>query len=281
MCQSLRLKTPISIDNVHSIALKNDPRKLKGKDTVDNAAQASVATTIAPGMYKLDLIKLAPGDKNNRETYIYYLKHTMEQAAILRELLGYVRDTCPDIYKPSEKLVAVIPMNNVKKVRFFEPLTSSNNTQQVESSKTSDSNTPVLSSTGVNCPTSTCRSQPTGNKKNDRISQPLSSNVKNKVEAQPRKVNKKNRVVEPICDANVKHTMLNTNSQLICVTCKQCMFDANHDVCFLDVVNEMNMRAKSKSKSNKKSQLHNIWKPTGKIFTEVGLKWKPTGRTFT
>ncbi|GJV19432.1 retrovirus-related pol polyprotein from transposon TNT 1-94 [Tanacetum coccineum] len=59
------------------------------------------------------------------------------------------------------------------------------------------------------------------------------------------------------------------------------MFDSIHDVCFLDVVNEMNMRAQSKSKSNKKSQPHNIWKPTGKIFIEVGLKWKPTGRTFT
>ncbi|GKC72229.1 integrase, catalytic region, zinc finger, CCHC-type containing protein, partial [Tanacetum coccineum] len=87
--------------------------------------------------------------------------------------------------------------------------------------------------------------------------------------------------VEPIYDANVKHTLLNANSQLICVTCKQCMFDANHDVCFLDVVNEMNMGAQSKSKSNKKSQPHNIWKPTGKIFSKVGLKWKPTRRTFT
>ncbi|GKD59939.1 hypothetical protein Tco_1297448 [Tanacetum coccineum] len=27
--------------------------------------------------------------------------------------------------------------------------------------------------------------------------------------------------------------------------------------------------------------MHNVWKPTGKVFTEVGLKWKPTGRTFT
>nr|GEU40331.1 zinc finger, CCHC-type [Tanacetum cinerariifolium] len=196
-------------------------------------------------------------DKNNRETHIYYLKDTIEQAAIVRkivkqgkllnpldsvsytackyvsliqELLGYVRDTCPDTHKPSEKLVAVTPMNKIKTVR---------------------------------------------------ISQPSSSNIKNKVEAQPRKVNKPNRVVEPICEANVKHTMLNANSQLICVTCKQCMFDANHDLCFLDVVNEMNMRAKSKSKSAKKNKLHNIWKPTGKIFTEVGLKKKPTRRTFT
>ncbi|GKA25273.1 retrovirus-related pol polyprotein from transposon TNT 1-94 [Tanacetum coccineum] len=196
------------------------------------------------------------------------------------ESLVYVRDTCPNAIKPSEQKVAITPMNKVKKIRFSEPLTSSSNIKQVESSKTSDSNTHVLSSTGLKCSTSTCRSQPTGNKKNDRISQKPSSNRKNKVEAQPRKVNKKNRVKEPICDDNVKHTMLNANSQLICVKCKQCMFDANHDVCFLDFVNDVNMHAKSKSKS-KKSQVQNIWKPTGKVFTDVGLKWKPTGRLFT
>ncbi|GJU49493.1 retrovirus-related pol polyprotein from transposon TNT 1-94 [Tanacetum coccineum] len=220
-------------------SLKNDLRKLKGKE-VENAAQIPIATTVAPGMFKLDLDPLAP----------------------------------------SEKKVAITAINKVKKVRFSEPFTSSSNIKQVESSKTSNSNTPVLSPTGLKCSTSTCRSQPTGNKKNDRISQKPSSNRKNKVEAQPRKVNKKNRVKEPICDDNVKHTMLNANSQLICVKCKQCMFDANHDVCFLNFVNDVNMHAKSKSKSNK-IQVQNIWKPTGKVFTDVGLKWKPTGRLFT
>ncbi|GKF51725.1 hypothetical protein Tco_0148192, partial [Tanacetum coccineum] len=115
-------------------SIKNNLRKFKGKDIVDNAAQVSKATTIALGMYKLDPVTLAPKDKNNRKTHIYYLKHTMEQDAILREiveqakslylldsasysackyvkliqeLLGYVRDACPDIHKPSEKLVAV------------------------------------------------------------------------------------------------------------------------------------------------------------------------------
>nr|GEV93809.1 hypothetical protein [Tanacetum cinerariifolium] len=65
--------------------IKNDLRKLKGKDTVDNASQMSNATTMAPRMYKLDLIILAPRVKNNRKTHEYYLKH-MEQAAILREI---------------------------------------------------------------------------------------------------------------------------------------------------------------------------------------------------
>ncbi|GJU55186.1 integrase, catalytic region, zinc finger, CCHC-type containing protein [Tanacetum coccineum] len=68
-------------------ALKNDLRKLKGKEIADNVAQVSNATTIAPGMYKLNPVILAPKVKNNREAHEYYLKHTMEQAAILREVV--------------------------------------------------------------------------------------------------------------------------------------------------------------------------------------------------
>ncbi|GKC44862.1 retrovirus-related pol polyprotein from transposon TNT 1-94 [Tanacetum coccineum] len=292
-------------------ALQNELRRLKCKNVLDNATTITNATTIAPGMFKLDLDPLAPRLLKNRDAHIDYLKYTQEQADILRgivkqakakqpldnaldfackhakriqELLVYVRDTCPNANKPSEKLVVVTPMNKVKKVRFSEPLTSSSNIhKQVESSKTPDSNTPVLPSTGLKSSTSASRSQPTGNKKNDRISQTPSSNMKNKVEVQLRRANlssnKKNHVKDPICDANVKHTMLNANSELICVKCKQCMFDANHDVCFLDFVNDVNVR--SKSKSVKQSQQHNIWKPTSKVFTEVGYKWKPIGKLFT
>ncbi|GJW80687.1 hypothetical protein Tco_0144662 [Tanacetum coccineum] len=104
-------------------------------------------------------------------------------------------DTCPNAIKLSGKKVAVTPKNDVKKVRFAEPLTSSSNIKQVESSTTSDSNTPVLSPIGLKCSTSNYRSKPTGNKKNDRISRTPSRNMKTKVEAQPMKVNKKNRVV--------------------------------------------------------------------------------------
>ncbi|GKD37410.1 hypothetical protein Tco_1257617, partial [Tanacetum coccineum] len=85
-------------------------------------------------MYKIDPVTLAPKDKKNRETHTYYLKHTMEQVAILREiveqakslnpldstsyfackyvkmiqdLLGYVRDTCLDIHKPRRTFTLV------------------------------------------------------------------------------------------------------------------------------------------------------------------------------
>nr|GFC27692.1 hypothetical protein [Tanacetum cinerariifolium] len=113
--------------------------------------------------------------------------------------------------------------------------------------------------------------------KNDRISQTPSSNMKNKVEAQPRNVNKNNRVVEPICDVDVKHSLLNANSKPICAHCKKSMFDGVHDKCLLDFVKNVNSRAKSAKKHTKQ----NIWKPTGHVFTEVRFKWKPTGRTFT
>ncbi|GKC98014.1 hypothetical protein Tco_1168289 [Tanacetum coccineum] len=212
--------------------IKNDLRKFKGKDIVDNAAQVSNATTIAPGMYKLDLVTLAPKDKNNRETHIYYLKHTMEQADILREI--------------------------VEQAKSLNPLDSASY--------------------------SACKSKSTDNIKNDRILQISSSTQKkNKVEDNSRIVksclNKPICVVEPSGKANVHHSKLNTNSELMCVKCNSSMFDARHELCFLEFVSDMN--ASSKSKSVKKAKKKEEWKPTGKVFTKIGYNWRPTGRTFT
>ncbi|GKE02968.1 retrovirus-related pol polyprotein from transposon TNT 1-94, partial [Tanacetum coccineum] len=176
--------------------LKNDLRKVKGKEIIDIAAQIPFANTIVPGMFKLDLEPLAPRLLQNREAHINYLKYTQEQDDILRgiveqakakqpldkeldfsckhaqriqELLVYVQDTCPNAIKLSAKKVVVTPKNNVKKVR----------------------------------------SKPTCNKKNDRISRTPSRNMKNKVEAQPRKVNKKtssSKKAKIVESKNVNHS---------------------------------------------------------------------------
>ncbi|GKA54940.1 retrovirus-related pol polyprotein from transposon TNT 1-94 [Tanacetum coccineum] len=248
-------------------SLKNDLRKLKGKEIVENAEQIPNVTIIVPGMFKRDLDPLAPRLLKNRDAHIDYLKYTQEQADILQ---GIVKQA-----KTKQPLDNALDFSCKHAKQIQELL--------VESSKTPDSNKLVLPSTGLKSSTSVSRSQPTSNTKNDRISQTPSSNIKNKVKAQLRRVNissnNKNHVKDPICDANVKHTMLNVNSELICVKCKQYMFDANHDVRFLKFVNDVNVR--SKSKFAKQSQHHNIWKPTGKVFTEIGYKWKPTGKLFT
>nr|GEV80062.1 integrase, catalytic region, zinc finger, CCHC-type, peptidase aspartic, catalytic [Tanacetum cinerariifolium] len=99
---------------------------------------------LTEGMFKLDLGPLAPRLLQNRDAHINYLKHTHEQADILRgivkqakakqpldnalefackhtkriqELLVYVRDTCPNAINLSDKKIVVTPMNKVKKVR--------------------------------------------------------------------------------------------------------------------------------------------------------------------
>ncbi|GJY19684.1 hypothetical protein Tco_0391175 [Tanacetum coccineum] len=78
--------------------------------------------------------------------------------------------------------------------------------------------------------TSASRSYPLGNTKKNRISQTTSNNQKNKVEDHPRSVNsnKTNRVIEPVCNANVKHSMLNANSELIYATCNEEAFATNN-----------------------------------------------------
>ncbi|GJW63951.1 retrovirus-related pol polyprotein from transposon TNT 1-94 [Tanacetum coccineum] len=105
---------------------------------------------------------------------------------------------------------------------------------------------------GVKQSTSDSGSQPLGNIKKDKIQQTPSSTQKNKVEAHPRKVKSslknKDCVVQPKGTAHVQHSKLNANSELKCI---------------------------------KKSSKRKVWKPTGKVFTNIGYIWRPTGRTFT
>ncbi|GKE07527.1 hypothetical protein Tco_1399545 [Tanacetum coccineum] len=65
-------------------SLKNELRKLKGKDLADNVVTKH---SIAPEMLKVDVEPIAPKLLNNRTTHSYYLKHTQEQATILRKIV--------------------------------------------------------------------------------------------------------------------------------------------------------------------------------------------------
>ncbi|GJT49734.1 retrovirus-related pol polyprotein from transposon TNT 1-94 [Tanacetum coccineum] len=265
-------------------ALKNELRKLKGKNIVDTAVSKPSAT-IAPGIFKLDIEPISHRLKNNRDSHEVYLEKTIENTDTLRglELLVYVSKTCPSLMKTYEKLVAVTPINKDKKIRFVEPVISSRNSpKQTNSFKPKDSNKPLLTSTGVKPTTSTSGSKPSCNTKNNRITQPPSRNQKNKVEEHPRKVksslNKMNSVSEPNNNALVKHSVRNAKFESICAICNKCLFDANHYMCIIDYVNDVNVRSKYKSKRNKKRK---VWKPTGKVFTKIGYSWKPTERIFT
>ncbi|GJR81259.1 retrovirus-related pol polyprotein from transposon TNT 1-94 [Tanacetum coccineum] len=240
-------------------------------------------------MLKIDVEPITPKLLNKQTAYSAYIKHTQEEATVLRdlvehELLTNISKTCPSINNVDGKLVVVTPKNKDKSVRFTKPVTSSGNTI-IKTTSTSNlvSNKPILSSTGVKPSTSASGSQPSGNTKKDKIRQTPSSTQRNKVEAHPRKVKfslkNKDCVVQPKGTAHVQHSKLNANSELKCVKCNSCMLFDNHDLCVLDFINNANARKKSKSVN--KSSKRKVWKPTRKVFSNIGYIWRPTGQTFT
>ncbi|GJU22654.1 retrovirus-related pol polyprotein from transposon TNT 1-94 [Tanacetum coccineum] len=196
-------------------ALKDDLRKLKGKALVDDAVTKH---TIDPETLKIDVEPITPKLLNKKTPHSAYIKHTQEEAAVLKDLVEHVKlnypldhslesacrytkliqelltnisKTCPSINNSSEKLVAVTPKNKDKR--------------------------------GVNLSNSASRSQPSGNIKKDKIQQTPSSTTKN------------------------KHSKLNAISKLLCVKCNGCMLSDNHDSCVLDFINNVSALVKSKS----------------------------------
>ncbi|GKE69800.1 hypothetical protein Tco_1527872 [Tanacetum coccineum] len=158
-------------------------------------------------MLKIDVEPITPELLNKKTAQSAYIKHTQEEATVLRdlvkhvklkypldrslesacryakliqELLTHISKTCPSVNNTDGKLVVVTPKNKDKRVRFTKPVTSLENTiTKTTSTSNLVSNKPMLSSTGVKPSTSANRSQPSGNTKKDKIQQTPSSTLKN------------------------------------------------------------------------------------------------------
>ncbi|GJY99865.1 hypothetical protein Tco_0517295 [Tanacetum coccineum] len=133
-------------------------------------------------MLKIDVEPITPKLLNKKTAHSAYIKHTQEEATVLRdlvkhvkskypldyslesacgyakliqELLTHISKTCPSVNNTDGKLVAVTPKNKDKRVRFTEPVTSLGNTiTKTNSTSNIVSNKPMLSSTGVKPSTS-------------------------------------------------------------------------------------------------------------------------------
>nr|GEU62382.1 hypothetical protein [Tanacetum cinerariifolium] len=127
-----------------------------------------------------------------------------------------------------------------------------------------------------------------------------SSHIKNKevkVKEHPRNLllskNKKHMSSE--CN-NVKLSIRNDKSEIICAMCKQCLITTNHDVCVLNYVNGMNSCGKKQKENvsniaNQTKHMPQVKKPKKVWFIErvaspkpskpkMCLRWSPTGRIF-
>ncbi|GJW41630.1 retrovirus-related pol polyprotein from transposon TNT 1-94 [Tanacetum coccineum] len=198
-------------------ALKNELRKLKGK-AIDN--KETVTHSVDPNMSKDNMEPITPKLLNKRTAHSSYIKHTQEEALVLRDivehvkanypqdpllesafrytkviqdLLSHISRSCPSINNCGPQLIEVIPRKKDKQVRFAESLTSKETTKPVSTSNIV-SNKRVLHSTGVRLSTSASGSQPSGNTKNDRILQTPSIV---KIRAKPKKRKSKKEIWKP------------------------------------------------------------------------------------
>ncbi|GJX26479.1 hypothetical protein Tco_0232775 [Tanacetum coccineum] len=233
--------------------LKKHIQELKGKSVADCHESVNKPKVIAPSVLKLDLEPLSLKLKNNREAHIDYIRITKENVDTLRDIVEQARTSNSlDNTSPSrsEKLVVGTPINKARKVSFAKTSTTSeNNTQKrVDLHKTQTTNKPLVPSTSVKSSTNASRSIPRSNIKNTKILQTSSSNQKyQRVEAHTR---------------NVKSSLdkENSMSKSVCSTCKKCLFDANHGLCVVNYLSDVNARARAKSVKGIKK---NEWKTTG------------------
>nr|GFC63814.1 hypothetical protein [Tanacetum cinerariifolium] len=167
---------------------------VKGKAVLTEAVSLN---PIDPALLQVDVAPLVPKLRKNRTTHIDYIRHTQEEAATLREivesekllsplntslayackytrriqeLLIILQQTCPSITDLRTNLVAVTPKNKTKQIRRTAQITKSERTTVATSpSANIDSNTPVLSSTGVTLVSSASGSMSQDNTKKNRI----------------------------------------------------------------------------------------------------------------
>nr|GFC37132.1 hypothetical protein [Tanacetum cinerariifolium] len=194
-----------------------------------------------------------------------------------------LQQTCPRITERGTKPVAVTPKNQTQQVRHTPQITKSGKPSVATSTLPNiDSNTPVLSSTGVALASSASGSQSKDNTRKNRIQRTLKKAKETKLEDHPRKVKSslnKPSVVASRASSSVIKSVSNVNANLKCASCNGCLFADNHDKCVVEYINSVN--ASRKSTSANKPVNRKVWKTTCTVFKTVGYKWRPTGRTFT
>ncbi|GKA05640.1 hypothetical protein Tco_0684760 [Tanacetum coccineum] len=193
----------------------------------------------------------------------------------------------------------VVPNKPVKTSVRIKPITVSQPNVIHKQQANSDSN--GFSSTRVNNTAKTRRPHPRSNSNNDRVpskskSSCLSNNVE-KIEENHRnsQIPKNQKHMSSECN-NITLAIRNAKSEIVCVMCKQCLVTANHDVCVLNYVNDMNSRADNQSANVSIRENQKKHKANAKKSKELGskgslassrpskprtcLRWILTGRIF-
>ncbi|GJV15466.1 retrovirus-related pol polyprotein from transposon TNT 1-94 [Tanacetum coccineum] len=197
---------------------------------------------------------------------------------------------------PSTRESKVVQTVNVIAPSIFRTNPSKKSKQQANS----DSNR--FSSTRVNNTAKTRRPHPRSNSNTDRVSSKSKSscllNNVEKIEENHRNLQSSSNQKRMSSECNnITLAIRNAKSEIVCVMCKQCLVTANHDVCVLNYVNDMNSRADNQSANvlicaNETKHKVQIWKPKNVRSKErlalpkpskprMRLRWHPPERCLT
>nr|GEZ49647.1 retrovirus-related Pol polyprotein from transposon TNT 1-94 [Tanacetum cinerariifolium] len=164
-------------------------------------------------------VNASPKLRKNRTTHTNYIRHTQEEAATLREIVESER-----LLNPLHTSLdyALTPKNKTKHIRLTEQITKSRKTTvTITPSANIDSNTSVLSSTGVTLVSNASGSMSQDNTKKNRIRQTQRKAKKNRLEDHLRTVksslNKKS-VIDSKSTSSITNSVSNVNSDLKCAS---------------------------------------------------------------
>nr|GFB49113.1 hypothetical protein [Tanacetum cinerariifolium] len=245
LCETNELKAQIQEKDTEKVlvitALKE---QFKGKAVLTKVVSLN---PIDPALLQVDVVPLVPKLRKNRTAHIDYIKHTLEEAAILnelveserllsplntplayackytrqiQELLMILQQTCPRFTDLGTNLVAVTPKNQTKQVRRVALVSSASGSQSQDNTKKN-------------------RIQRTQKKAKGIELEDHLRNVKSSLN--------KASVVDSRATSSVIKSVSNVNSNLKCASCNGCLFFENHDACVVEYINSVNASRKSKS----------------------------------
>ena len=217
-----------------------------------------VSKIYVSGKYDIDDVFVSRSLKNNKLAHYGYLtqfknslemlRETVEEDRIVKphdsaildacfltkrsqELLEYAFATCPREDKKQNEVTLSVPAHKNCQIALDVPLNKCvpSTSQIVKQTVASQTNVPIINSTGVICDTKVIKSKPKGNTRKDRTL-PTKSDQGKSVEDHLRNnkfdLDKKNRVDSRNC---FNQSAINSNSSAICKTCNECLIFANHD----------------------------------------------------
>nr|GFA50314.1 integrase, catalytic region, zinc finger, CCHC-type, peptidase aspartic, catalytic [Tanacetum cinerariifolium] len=184
------LKAQAQAKDTVILKLKEKLRSLNGDVNDSNVKREleEIETLNIELDHKVDVAPSVPKLHKNRTAHTDYIRHTQDEAATLKEIVESKRILSP-LNTSLDYALDVTPKNKTKQIRPTEQITKSGKTTvTTPPSATLDSNTPVLSSTGVILVSSASGSMSQDNTKKNRIRKTQRKAKQNKIEDHHRTV---------------------------------------------------------------------------------------------